>query len=669
MTTPFLFVPTFSWPAAPGGLLYTYSAGGTSAKTTYSDAAASVPNANPVVLDSNGSATVRLGTGSYHLVLKDSTGQTTLWDQDNYSPIDATSVGLAIWGQTTAEVNASVTPTNYAYAPGDVRRYGAIGDGSTDDSTAFANAALVCGTHPMLIPYTSSGYKIVTPFVLPTNATVIGLGKPKLFATVNGKHICSCVSGTEITISGIQFVGTSASTVPLTSFGGFVAANTGLVTLANCTDIRIVDCEFSTFYNGVTMEGCARVWVQRNKVSSFQSTGVLMASTDAYEVEFNLIQNCTQVGGVVAYGVQATGNSAGGLPSSQSSISFNRINNIPSWDGIGSHEVNGLRVIGNDIRNVRTGIDIGHLTSSNVVQDLIISGNYIEATNTDTWATAAAAHAGIAIAGFDATHRVLGAAITGNTIRGFFLASGIVGTAYSSNIVIAHADDANLTGNIVTAAVANSSDAGIYVNGTCNRLTIGQNSLQGGMTRGAIRIDAVISDVASIHGVSMEQLTPANGGISITGSTISAFSVGGNPTNATPAYSDDVSGGGSTLTFIGGSVRSSFVATLNNCTTAPTGNIIYTVNDDIVTLEIPTITAGSNNTTAPTLSGIPASLIPVDTQHCIGQCQDNSSTQISQIRVDNSGGTLTLFAGTNSTFTASGNKGVINSTITYRRAT
>jgi len=35
MTTPFLFCPVFSWPAAPGGLLYTYSAGGTVAKATY----------------------------------------------------------------------------------------------------------------------------------------------------------------------------------------------------------------------------------------------------------------------------------------------------------------------------------------------------------------------------------------------------------------------------------------------------------------------------------------------------------------------------------------------------------------------------------------------------------------------------------------------------------
>jgi len=111
MTTPFLFVPTFSWPAAPGGLLYTYAAGGTTPQTTYSDAAGAVPNANPVVLDANGSSTIRLGAGAYHFVLKDSTGATTLWDQDNYpgSNTLATVLGMDATGvadSSTALQNA-----------------------------------------------------------------------------------------------------------------------------------------------------------------------------------------------------------------------------------------------------------------------------------------------------------------------------------------------------------------------------------------------------------------------------------------------------------------------------------------------------------------------------------------------------------------------------------
>lgn len=662
------FNPNNSGSPAIGFKLFTYQAGTSTKQATWTDSSQSALNANPLPLDGNGAANIwgdpTLGYKFVWAPANDTDPPSSpIRTVDNlYFPLTLGS-GI-LYAQSAAEQAANVTPTNLNFYYGDVRRYGAVGNGVTDDSTAMANAALVSGTHPMLIPYTSGGYKIATPVVLPTNATVYGLGRPQLLASVNGDHIFSCVSGTEITIQGVKFLGTSSSTVPLSSFGGFAAANTGLVTLANCTEVRIYDCEFSTFYNGVSFNGCARVWFQGNKVSSFQSTGVLLSSTDAYNVEFNLIQNCTQSGGAVAYGVQATGNSAGGSPSTQSSISFNRINNIPSWDGIGSHDTNGLRIIGNDIRNVRSGIDIGHLTNTNVNQSLTITNNYIEATTTDTWGGASAAHAGIAVAGFDATHRVLGAVIKGNEIRNFFNASGLVGTTYSSNIVIAHTDDANVTGNAVMGAGANSSDAGIYVNGTCNRLTIGLNSLQGQMTRAGIRLESVTSDSAAIIGNSAVQTSAADGHISVSGSTITSFNVSGNPTNATTAYAETTS----TLGYIGGTVRGSFTTTLSGGTTTnPTGTIIYQVTDDIVTLEIPTITATSNATTQPSLSGVPASISPVGVQHCIGMCQDNSGTVISQIRVD-TGGTLTLFNGTSSTFTNGGTKGVINSTISYRRA-
>lgn len=46
--------------------------------------------------------------------------------------------------QTTAEKLAGVTPVNAAYPPGDVRRYGAVGDGVTNDKPAIDNAFLSC---------------------------------------------------------------------------------------------------------------------------------------------------------------------------------------------------------------------------------------------------------------------------------------------------------------------------------------------------------------------------------------------------------------------------------------------------------------------------------------------------------------------------------------------
>lgn len=64
-----------------GGLLYTYIAGTTTAKATYTTRAMAVANANPVVLDSRGEAVV-YGAGLYKLILRDSAG-TLIWTQDN----------------------------------------------------------------------------------------------------------------------------------------------------------------------------------------------------------------------------------------------------------------------------------------------------------------------------------------------------------------------------------------------------------------------------------------------------------------------------------------------------------------------------------------------------------------------------------------------------------
>lgn len=55
-----------------GGKVYTYSAGTTTNKATYTTMAGDVPNPNPVILDQNGKAKIFLGDGSYRLQIKDS---------------------------------------------------------------------------------------------------------------------------------------------------------------------------------------------------------------------------------------------------------------------------------------------------------------------------------------------------------------------------------------------------------------------------------------------------------------------------------------------------------------------------------------------------------------------------------------------------------------------
>lgn len=174
MTTPFLFVPTFSWPTAPGGKLHTYAAGGTTPATTWSDAAGSSANTNPVTLDSNGTATVRLTAGqAYHFVLKDSTDTTTLWDQDNYqsSYLTQSDIGGLLYPRTAAEIAASITPTNYSYAAGDIRRYGGSLSANATTNTAAIQAAQSGNFGVIYVPAGEFAYTVASV----TNCTAYGL--------------------------------------------------------------------------------------------------------------------------------------------------------------------------------------------------------------------------------------------------------------------------------------------------------------------------------------------------------------------------------------------------------------------------------------------------------------------------------------------------------------
>lgn len=91
-----------------GGKLYTYDAGTSTPRPTYADAAGTIANTNPVVLDARGEATV-FWQGAYKAVLKDASGN-TVWTVDGVTdPISGYDDGAAI-----AVLDNSKPMANYA---------------------------------------------------------------------------------------------------------------------------------------------------------------------------------------------------------------------------------------------------------------------------------------------------------------------------------------------------------------------------------------------------------------------------------------------------------------------------------------------------------------------------------------------------------------------------
>ena len=78
-----------------GGKIYSYEAGTSTPKATYSEATGTTANANPVVLDSRGEASIYL-SGTYKIVLKDA-DDFQLWSMDNVSMMPYTTIEQSEW--------------------------------------------------------------------------------------------------------------------------------------------------------------------------------------------------------------------------------------------------------------------------------------------------------------------------------------------------------------------------------------------------------------------------------------------------------------------------------------------------------------------------------------------------------------------------------------------
>ena len=78
-----------------GGKIYSYEAGTSTPKATYSEATGTTANANPTILDSRGEAAIYL-SGTYKIVLKDA-DDVQLWSIDNVSAMPYTTVTQSEW--------------------------------------------------------------------------------------------------------------------------------------------------------------------------------------------------------------------------------------------------------------------------------------------------------------------------------------------------------------------------------------------------------------------------------------------------------------------------------------------------------------------------------------------------------------------------------------------
>lgn len=187
-TTGLMPIPKDQWfsgnaPLA-GGCVFSYSAGTTTPLATYTDSTGAFPNANPVILDSEGRANIWLSSALYKIIVKSAGGincasGTQIYSVDNVSNTGLRALTLAVLLNPSGGANQTISgPLTATYFTGSAAhttspgvRVGILASSFTLDTTL--NPPSVSVTQPALA---SQVYTIPDPganaaFVMSPNNT------------------------------------------------------------------------------------------------------------------------------------------------------------------------------------------------------------------------------------------------------------------------------------------------------------------------------------------------------------------------------------------------------------------------------------------------------------------------------------------------------------------
>lgn len=137
-----------------GGKIYTYAAGTTTPKNSYSDAAGTIANTNPVILDSSGRADIWL-LGSYKIIVKDSADvliHTTdnVIGSSNIGDMSSSIYDIAAIQEQLVGINAVQTISNKTLSSNTIATTQATGDNSTKPATtAYTMATLASNSYTL----------------------------------------------------------------------------------------------------------------------------------------------------------------------------------------------------------------------------------------------------------------------------------------------------------------------------------------------------------------------------------------------------------------------------------------------------------------------------------------------------------------------------------------
>jgi parallel beta-helix repeat protein len=247
--------------------------------------------------------------------------------------------------QTGREAAAGVIPKNNEYSAGDVRRYGAMLDGDTDDTAALADWARVGGS--LIFPVAATAC-ISAAIRLTGGTTVEAVDGARLHLTVADSSFFIADGQSSINIKGLRFKQKEAGAE------AYVAG----VFLSQCKDCAIENCEFEGLqWAGVYLRDSSNCTVRGNYFHDWNGDVPDAADVCVYQRSQGNLVDGNRLDGGGCHGVLCQDPYAGLVPTSNV-FSNNQVGRHTSYGivvycpGPGGAGDSNNRIVGNTITGI-----------------------------------------------------------------------------------------------------------------------------------------------------------------------------------------------------------------------------------------------------------------------------------------------------------------------------
>jgi hypothetical protein len=405
--------PVIAGESQPLAKRYFYQAGTTTPITVYTTSDLDVAHESPVQADSDGVfAPIYLNEASvttYRTQL--TTADDVLLEDYDDIPNPPSSASLVttviqtIYPRTADEISASIVPTSYLYPAGDVRRYGAVGDGVADDTDAIQAAidvASVDSTNGGLVLFPVGDFLTGTLTLDASGVTLRGSGR-------NSRLIASAEipEGGAILLSLAGSSDAATNQALLDAVYGEDVQSVRTVATGSLEDVHIDDLSFiagteSTI--GIWMTGFTRgCRIHGCRFDSFDTTAIRLNGSWSFALSYNNIIGDGTNGTGLELGIAGNGTRSASSVVNAPTIIGNLVRSVANgvlWDfgsggifagntveqnavdGFRSQAISGVSIIGNYFeQNANDNLQLGGTNGTDFCTGLQITGNLINNTS------------------------------------------------------------------------------------------------------------------------------------------------------------------------------------------------------------------------------------------------------------------------------------------------